>query len=236
MHVHAICHVPYEGPALIGQWAHQSGHLLTTSLALTEELPPASETDMLIIMGGPMDADDEVASPWLVAEKIYVREAIDAGLPVLGVCLGAQILAEVIGGVVRRAEQPEIGWFPVGLTQHGAGQPLFGLWPTQFTGGHWHFDTFDLPAGVEPVLTSDVTPNQAFVCGDRVVGLQFHLEWTPETLADLVREAGGDLPAGPFVQDAATMVEEAYLHQPVAATLLFELLDGLAAMAPGVAR
>lgn len=236
MHAHAICHVPYEGPALIGQWAHQRGHLLTTSLAHTEESPPASETDMLIVMGGPMDADDEVASPWLTAEKAYVRAAIAAGLPVLGVCLGAQILAEAIGGVVRRAEQPEIGWFPVGLTQHGANQPLFGLWPTQFTAGHWHFDTFDLPAGVEPVLASDLTPNQAFLYGDRVVGLQFHLEWTPEALEDLAREAGDDLPPGLFVQEPATMVEEACLYQPVAATLLFELLDGLAEMAPGVAR
>ncbi len=229
MRVHAICHVPYEGPALIGEWAELQGHVLTTSLAFTEEFPPAAELGMLVVMGGPMDADDEIASPWLSAEKAYVREAIDAGLPVLGVCLGAQILAEVLGGTVRRAEQPEIGWFPVGLTPHGCGEPLFAFWPAAFTAGHWHFDTFDLPDGVHPVLSSDRTENQAFVWGDRVVGLQFHLEWTPEALSELAAATADDLPRGAFVTDTETMIAEAPLYAGVATTLLFELLDGLAA-------
>jgi GMP synthase (glutamine-hydrolysing) len=236
MRIHAICHVPYEGPALIGEWAEQQGHAVTTSLALTEEFPPVSELGMLVVMGGPMDADDEAASPWLRAEKAYVREVIDAGLPVLGVCLGAQILAELLGGTVRRAEEPEIGWFPIGLTPHGCGEELFAFWPATFTAGHWHFDTFDLPSGVSPVLSSNLTENQAFVWGDRVVGLQFHLEWTQEALADLAAATADDLPQGPYVTDAETMIAEAPLYAPVATTLLFELLDGLAAKAPGAAE
>lgn len=231
MHVHAICHVPFEGPALIGEWASQRGYSLSQSHALTEQFPSLSEVGMLVIMGGPMAADDEVSSPWLAAEKAYVRSAIDAGLPILGVCLGAQILAEVLGGRVVRANEPEIGWFPVGLTQHGCDEPLFALWPATFKAGHWHNDTFELPDGVSSVMSSNLTPNQVFVHGDRVVGMQFHLEWTPEALSELAENFDDELPAGLYVQDPASMIADAPLYMPVATTLLFELLDGLAAKA-----
>ncbi|PKQ16844.1 MAG: amidotransferase [Actinobacteria bacterium HGW-Actinobacteria-7] len=233
MRVHAICNVPYEGPALIGEWASQRGHTLTQALALEGEFPPLDQTDLLVVMGGPMDADDEAASPWLVAEKTYVRQAIDAHIPVLGVCLGAQIIAEVLGGKIRRAEQPEIGWFPVGLTPHGCSEPLFALWPATFIAAHWHYDTFDLPDGLQPALSSNATANQAFVFGDRVVGLQFHLEWTAEAVAALVENTDGEWPDGLYVTDVATMIDDAPLFVPVPATLLFELLDSLAEKVSG---
>ncbi len=236
MHVHAICHVPFEGPALIGDWAEQRGYSLSQSHALTETFPSLEEVGMLVVMGGPMSADDEAAHPWLAAEKTYVRSAIDAGIPVLGVCLGAQILAEVLGGHVRRAEESEIGWFPVGLTPYGCSEPLFALWPATFIAGHWHSDTFDLPDGISPVLASNPTRNQAFVYGDRVVGLQFHLEWTPEALATLVENVDEQMPVGLYVQDTEGMVADAPLYLPVATTLLFELLDGLAAMSAGAGQ
>jgi GMP synthase-like glutamine amidotransferase len=121
----------------------------------------------------------------------------------------------------------------VGLTPHGCSEPLFGLWPAQFTAGHWHSDTFDLPAGIEPVLSSDGCRNQAFVYREHVVGLQFHLEWTLESLEALVGECGGDLPAGIYVQDPAAMLADTALFMPVASTLLFELLDSLGGVALG---
>jgi GMP synthase-like glutamine amidotransferase len=233
MRVHVIQHVPFEGPALIADWAEQHRHELTAQLALTEEFPGPAEVGLLVILGGPMDADDEITSPWLTAEKAFVRAAIEEGLPILGVCLGAQILAEVLGGRVLRASEPEIGWYPVGLTPHGCDEPLFALWPASFIVGHWHFDTFELPEGTRPALASSLTPNQAFVHGDRVVGLQFHLEWTPEALAKLAAATPSPATGGAHVMDAETMLAEAPLHAPVASALLFELLDSLAALAPG---
>lgn len=230
MRIHVVQHVPFEGPGLIGQWALAHGHSLATSLAIAEGYPDAEAVDLLVVMGGPMDADDEVASPWLVPEKRFVAETIAAGRLVLGVCLGAQIVAEVLGGCVRRGRELEIGWYPVTVTDAARATPLFAQWPDELVVGHWHGDTFDLPAGMEPILSSAVTANQAFVFDDRVVGLQFHLEWDAETLAALLRECPGDLArSGAHVATAAAMA--AAIPERVAAcrARLFGLLDGMAA-------
>jgi GMP synthase (glutamine-hydrolysing) len=144
------------------------------------------------------------------------------------------IRAVVLGGGGVRASEPEIGWFPVGLTEHGCDEPLFALWPATFKAGHWHNDTFELPEGISPVMSSNLTPNQVFVYGDRVVGMQFHLEWTPEALTELADNFDDELPTGLYVQDTASMIADAPLYMPVATTLLFELLDGLAAKAGGI--
>ena len=193
MRLHVIQHVPYEGPALIGEWAADRGHELTSSLALVEEYPACNEVDLLVVMGGPMDADDEVASPWLRAEKHYVAECIAAGRGVLGVCLGAQILAEVLGGTVRRNQHKEIGWYAVEKTPDASAERLLSAWPDCFVAGQWHGDTFDLPDGFEPLLSSEACANQAFVFEDRVVGLQFHLEWTEESLGMLIEACRAEL-------------------------------------------
>jgi len=228
MRVHVVQHVPFEGPALIAEWAAARGHELTASLALREEYPPAEQIEFLCVMGGPMSADDEVASPWLRAEKHFIASVIAAGLPVLGVCLGAQILAEVIGGTVRRNESPEIGWFPVERTPIGASEPLFASWSDSTTVGHWHEDTFQLPVGMEPSLSSAACPNQAFVFDQRVVGLQFHIEWTEESLQTLITECGGDLAVWhPSVMTPERMLRGAHFEVPTCRDRLFTLLDDL---------
>ena len=119
MRVHVIRQVPFEGPAAIAEWAAERGHEVTESLALLEEFPDPADVDFLVLMGGPMAADDEAANPWLHAEKRFAAAVIAAGRPVLGVCLGAQILAEVIGGTVRRNDVAEIGWYPGGAHRRG---------------------------------------------------------------------------------------------------------------------
>jgi GMP synthase-like glutamine amidotransferase len=230
VHIQVIQHVPFEGPGLIGEWARLRGHSLAVSHSITEQYPPTESVDLLVVMGGPMDADDEVASPWLTPEKHFVGQTIAAGRLVLGVCLGAQIIAEVLGGRVKRGREPEIGWYLVTLADADFTEPLFAGWPHEAVVGHWHGDTFDLPASLESVLSSAVTQNQAFVFEGRVVGLQFHLEWDAETLANLIRECPADLTANtPHTMTAEQFLAGASEHMPGCRELLFALLDRMAA-------
>ena len=225
----------FEGPAAITQWADERGHEVTTSLALTEEFPSVEEVDLLVLMGGPMAADDHAGYPWLQAEKRYLAKVIAGGRLVLGICLGAQIVAEVLGGAVRRNEHREIGWFEVECTPACDDEPLFASWIGPVTVGQWHTDTFELAVGIPQVLSSPACLNQAFVFDSRVVGLQFHLEWTPEALALLLAECAEELAdAGPFVMTAGQIAEGAAEHLADGHERLFALLDGL--MAVGVGR
>ncbi len=135
-----------------------------------------------------MNVYEEAEYPWLAAEKAFIAAAIGAGKPVLGICLGAQLIAAVLGGTVSKGPQPEIGWYPVELTPAGRELPLFAGFPDRFTALHWHGDTFSIPPGATHVASSAACANQAFAYdGGRVVGLQFHLEETRESLAQLDR-------------------------------------------------
>ncbi|HEY5540406.1 MAG TPA: type 1 glutamine amidotransferase [Coriobacteriia bacterium] len=229
MRLHAIQHVPFEGTALIAEWAADRGHELTSALALTEEYPACDEVDLLVVLGGPMDADDETASPWLHAEKHYLVECIAAGRGVLGICLGAQILAEVLGGKIRRNAHREIGWYAVEKTEDGKAERLFSAWPECFVTGQWHGDTFDLPDGLPPLMSSEACANQAFVFDRRVVGLQFHLEWTENELRAMLAAAGDALKSpGLWTMSASEIEDEAPERIAFNRELLFELLDTLA--------
>ena len=230
MRVHVIQQVDFEGPALIAEWAEERGHELSCGLALTEEYPACETVDMLVLMGGPMDADDEVANPWLHAEKRFVADCIAAGHPVLGVCLGAQILAEVLGGEVRRNPEKEIGWYTVEKTEFGEAEPMFADWPTSAVVGQWHGDTFDLPAGLEALYSSEACPNQAFVFDHRVVGLQFHIEWTKASLARLINACRAELGNGAmWVMSPTELEDEAPERIAANRVMLFALLDRLRA-------
>lgn len=236
MRLHVIKHVPFEGPALIAEWAEERGHQVTEAFALTEEHPPLADVDFVVVMGGPMAADDHEASPWLAAEKRWIAEAISADKLVLGVCLGAQIVAEAIGGRIRRNQYPEIGWYPVRGSRRSEDDPVWWSFPDVLVVGHWHGDTFDLPDGVAPALSSDATANQAFSAnGGRVVGLQFHLEWTPEALESLVDECIDELNGTPpYVTTPTDMLQEAKRHYPACRAALWKLLDAMATVSIAV--
>jgi len=229
MRIHVIRHVPFEGPELIAEWAEARGHTLGESFALTEEYPRFDEVDLVAVMGGPMAADDHDSNPWLSAEKRYLNRAVSQGVSILGVCLGAQILAEVAGGRVCRNIGSEIGWFPVNATEAAETDPVFSAFPDGLAVGHWHGDTFDLPAGARPMLSSEATPNQAFsLAGGRLVGLQFHLEWTAEGLEQLIAECGEDFAAaGRYVTSPDEMLNQADQNVPACREALYALLDSI---------
>jgi len=140
-----------------------------------------ADYDALVFMGGPMSVNDDL--PHLRREEEYIRQAISRGLPILGVCLGSQLIAHALGATVRRNGVKEIGWFDVSLAQAGRGDALFAAFREREPVFHWHGETFDLPPGAELLASSDHCRNQAFRVGTNVYGLQFHLEVTPAMVA-----------------------------------------------------
>jgi GMP synthase-like glutamine amidotransferase len=230
MRMHYLQHVPFEGIAAIGEWASARGHEVSRTLLFEDAtLPGPAGFDLLVVMGGPMNIYEHGAYPWLAAEKALIRDAVAAGRAVLGVCLGAQLIADVLGGPVTRGAHQEIGWYPVdGLP--AAGAPVFAHFPARFTALHYHGDTFALPPGAVHTASTPACPNQAFsYAGGRVAGLQFHLEVTPQSLALLVENAPPPASAGkPWIQSSDELLSPTAPYADCRA-LLFELLDRMAA-------
>lgn len=230
MLLHAFLHVPFEGVGSIAAWAAERGHELVETHCYTGETPPhPTADDLLVVMGGPMGVDDTADHPWLAGEKKVIEAAIAAGCRTLGICLGAQLLASVLGAAVTPNPVPEIGWFPVTMTPAGQAEPMLAGLPATFDAFHWHGDTFAIPPGAVHAASSEACPNQAFVYQGRVVGLQFHLETTPAAMQNLIKHCPDDLTTtGPTVHSAKQM------HAGRAALktikpLMYSVLDALTA-------
>jgi GMP synthase (glutamine-hydrolysing) len=228
MNIHFLQHVPFEGLASIRGWIERGGHTVgCTRLYAGDGLPRPDALDLLIVMGGPMGVHDVGDHPWLAAEKAFLRAAIDAGKRVLGICLGAQLIADVLGARVYPNRQKEIGWFPVTRADGAEDTPFGRLLPATFMAFHWHGDTFDLPPGAVHLGHSAACRNQAFAVGERILGLQFHLETTPESARELIEHGGDELVDGPTIQSADEMLVDPARFE-VLNRLMFALLDGLA--------
>ncbi|WP_295882901.1 type 1 glutamine amidotransferase [uncultured Thiohalocapsa sp.] len=230
MQIHVLQHVPFEGPAGIADWAQRRGHALAVSqLYAGDALPAPGEFDRLVVMGGPMSVGDAHAYPWLADELRFIADAIASGKSVVGVCLGAQLIAAALGARVYRHAHKEIGWVPVRLAARGRALDLCDGLPAEQTVFHWHGDTFDLPAGAVHLAQSEACANQAFLVGGRVLGLQFHLESTPASVAALCEHCADEIVPGRWVQSAAEMrAAEPELYAGIGRTLEL-LLDRLPA-------
>ncbi len=210
MRLHVLQHVPFEGSGRIETWARRRGHpLAVTRLYAGDPFPPPGAADWIIALGGPMSVHDRARHPWLRAETGLLRDAMRAGRHVLGICLGAQLMAAALGARVRPNGHREIGWFPVRRPAGTARHPLLRGWPGELDVFHWHGEGFDLPRRAVPLFASEATPVQAFAWGPRAVALQFHLEMRPADARRLVRRAAEDLRPGRFVQAPGAMLAEA---------------------------
>jgi GMP synthase (glutamine-hydrolysing) len=233
MRIHVLQHVPFEGPAAIGHWTtHHGFPLATTRLFAREPLPSLNDLELLVVLGGPMSVNEEGQFDWLLSEKRFVREAVEGGKRVLGVCLGAQMIANALGARVYPNCEREIGWLPVERTPAAGDHPLAKDWPQVFTAFQWHGETFDLPAGAVWLARSAACAHQAFAMSDRVLALQFHLESTPESVDALARNCPGDLAVpGPCVQSAESMLSQ-HVHFQSSNRMMVGLLDGIVGL-PG---
>ncbi|MFZ0252035.1 MAG: type 1 glutamine amidotransferase [Acidimicrobiales bacterium] len=193
-----VQHVAFEGPGAIAEAVADTGADLTIlRMDRGDALPPpeaAGDAAGIVVMGGPMSVHDDL--PWLAAERALLRAGVEAGRPVLGVCLGAQQLAAALGATVVEGPAPEYGVGEVHLTTEAISDPVFGPAPTPLPCVHWHGDTFDLPAGSVRLAGNAAYVNQAFRVGDRAYGLQFHVEVT----ASLAAHWGPHLPPGVFLR------------------------------------
>jgi len=207
LNVHIFQHEPHEGPGSILDWAALEGHrILTTHLDSGDPLPNLSDIDGLIVMGGSMNVYETARYPWLSDETAFIASTVAAGKPVLGICLGAQLLAVALGAKVEPNCHQEIGWFSIYKTDAADGLSLFDIFPTEMDAFHWHGDMFHLPPGATHVARSAGCEHQAFIYGERAVGFQFHLEMT-RTDAEQMVQSG--LPeGGPFIQSAEAILAE----------------------------
>jgi GMP synthase-like glutamine amidotransferase len=198
--VHVLQHVPFEDIGSMAPWlAARGAGISYTRFFEKYSLPEIWDIDLLIVMGGPMGVNDAEAFPWLRAEKQFICEAIAHNVAVLGVCLGAQLIAGSLGARIYRLPVKEIGWFPIEAT---SGEPEDFSFPKTCTVFHWHGEAFDLPQGAVRLAKSTVCENQAFQLKKNVIGLQFHLETTPQSAAAMIENCAEELVPGPYIQTA----------------------------------
>ena len=184
--------------------------------------PATTEFDAFVVLGGSMGVQEEKKYPWLSLEKDFLAEAIDTGKPSLGICLGAQIFAELLGANVYPCEQAELGWFPIQWTAHAS---ELGCDSGEEKVFQWHHDTFDLPEGAKLLASSAACKNQAFLHGS-ILALQFHLEADAEWVAQIVKKNKADLKvAGPFVQSSEVILKESSSSELRLASVLAMLLS-----------
>lgn len=240
MQVLVFQHVPFEGLAALAPWLDVRNAQVQIIRQYEPDsglLPALSAIDLIIVLGGPMSVHDTDHYLWLEAEKAYIQSALRAKTPMLGFCLGAQLIAEQLGAAVRKNPLPEIGWWPVHWQpaaqqiwpqcQPVIGTGLEAIESTSTPVFHWHGETFDMPKGAQPLAHSEPCAHQGFLYSNHVIGLQFHLEMTAETIENLLANGEADLIESPFVARPAQMraePAETYTHNQ---QLLDELLSYL---------
>ena len=182
-----IKHINIEGPGLIEyRLIQEKIPYQILDLETGAGLPKINGLSHLVLLGGPMNVDEEDRYPFLREEDLLIKEAIQRGKAVLGICLGAQLIAKALGAKVFKAPVKEIGWYDVSVTKIGSQDPLLSDLPKTFPVFQWHEDTFEIPNGAKLIATSSPISHQAFRYGERVYGLQFHLEVTDKMIREWI--------------------------------------------------
>lgn len=207
MHIHYFQHDHFEDLGFIGDWT--SSHGITTSVTrfdLKPAFPLHEEYDCLVVMGGKMSVNDQDEFAWFTDEISFIGEAIRRDKIVIGICLGAQMLAKAAGAAVFRNTEAEMGFWPVYLSSEASNDKVFRHFHPEMTVLHVHFDTFSLPEGAINMAKSPVTECQAFRLGQKVFGFQFHFEVTPQNVAGFIREVEPELVEGRYSQTSEQMI------------------------------
>jgi len=226
MKIHYIQHVSFEGLGLIAKWAQVRNHSISgTKFYEKYKFPAIGDYDALVIMGGPMSVHDTADHDWLEPEKEHIRQAINAGKHVLGICLGAQLIADVLGAKVSKARAKEIGWFPIAWSDSAMGHKIISGLNPAINVLHWHGEEFAIPKDALHMASSKACANQAFFYKERVLGLQFHMEMDAGAIEDLIENCGDEI-AKPFPSiQTAEVIRENKNNIHACESALFKLLD-----------
>jgi GMP synthase-like glutamine amidotransferase len=201
MHIHYFQHDHFEDLGYIGNWAIK--HNSTTSFTrfdVSPHLPQMEGFDWLVVLGGKMGVNDSSEYPWITEEIAFIRQAIEKGKTVIGICLGSQLVASALGAKVYKNKEPEMGFWPVTFLPTASIDPVFRNFPKEISAMHMHFDTFTLPEGAINMANSPVTQCQAFRKGNTVFCFQFHFEITPQNAAIFIKETEPELVPGRYTQ------------------------------------
>jgi GMP synthase-like glutamine amidotransferase len=226
MRIHSILHVDFEGLGYIEDWVKEKNFPATlTRQYLNDPLPGPDSFDTLIVMGGPMNIYEDNKYPWLVKEKEFIDSAIKNNKKVLGICLGAQLIAHCLGSKIYKNSEKEIGWFPIRkiFSDHDF-FPQFNN-KNELVVFHWHGETYDLPGGTERLFESDGCRNQGFSYNDRIIGLQFHLEMKDNSLKNIIKNCKNEIQQGKYIQSEEEIMNNLVLYHPENIKMLRDLFN-----------
>lgn len=227
MRVQVFQHVPYEGLGTIVSWLKEHHFDISVTRFFEDASPPRSiDYDWLIILGGPMNIDESGKYSWMPEEMAAIERSIQAGKIVFGICLGAQLIASVLGAKIYKNPEIEIGWYPVVLSEKAQNHRLFGRFPPEFTVFHWHGDTFDIPKTAIKLAGSAACENQGFLYDESILGLQFHMETTEISTRNLISNSLNDLVPAKYIQRPEFMLSQSHLFHENN-RLMDKLLDHL---------
>jgi GMP synthase (glutamine-hydrolysing) len=223
VNIAVLQHAAFEGPGEIAAWAARHGHPVGVHhLYRGDPLPRPDAFELLVVMGGEMNIYQYRDWPWLKPESAFIRAALAQGKKVVGICLGAQLIADALGARVVQNAEHELGWLPITWTDEV--RAVFADLPSSSTVLHWHGDTFELPAGATRLASNVGCAEQGFLIENKCLGLQFHLEVDPDLVKQFV-EGQGEWPTGPYVQTPETILAKAASYCDQNRQLLHGLLD-----------
>lgn len=223
MNISVLQHADFEGPGEIAAWAEQRGHSVNVHhLYRGDPLPRLQDFDLLAVMGGEMNIYQYRDWPWLKPESAFIKSALAEGKPAVGICLGAQLIADALGARVVQNAEYELGWLPISWTEEA--RATFPALPAISTVLHWHGDTFALPPGTTRLAVSEGCPEQGFVIPGKCLALQFHLEVDPALVKQFVASQD-EWPEGPHVQKPEAILSEATSHCDTNRRVLHGMLD-----------
>lgn len=205
MHIHCLQHVSFENPGTILEWISQNNHTISYTNFFEDNpiLPTLDSFDILLILGGYMNVNEEEKFPWLKVEKTFIKQVIEIEKKIFGICLGSQLLADALGAKVTQSAEKEIGFFPIRFSSEAKSNSIFNHFQSETTVFHWHGDTFEIPKNAVRVASSKASENQGFMIENQILAFQFHIEMDEKIIEALIENEPEELnEKGNYIQNA----------------------------------